>query len=667
MSYELAETFLNKAAELVETGEENFVEILDNAEQIAHENASILCRSARLLFRFGLLNSKGRFFLLALEKLERAFKKDPLFFETRSVWRQLWGNTWVQLGKLTNDPSCFENALEKFMQGAALYTPHPDKPPPEDLVCLYWDWAEAWVLLGQKSGEKSDFQQGLAKFEWASQYQISSPFFRLDYSHALVLYGQLIGNPDYLDAAMDQLREIISQTSDPPSTSPSFVHIIAWRKMAFAAKIRYQLTHRDDHFQEADRYLRDAILSGPQNGALWLDWGELFLYGGWLRRDLKLIETGLEKLTTEKIKECDPVRTACYLGMGMIMLGLFLENFKYLKEGQIRILNGLEVAPQYPPLLHAEGFAHLALGLYFSDPMILARAAALFDHQIQNSGGVDSWYALFQTYMAAGLHAEDLSLLRKGIHAIRRVCELRPYSPIHLNEWGIALLRTRHFENDKDTVQACIEEAIFLFEKAWMLHEEEETLYNWGCAYDLLGDITGDEEHYGKAIDLLSKVLDKKPHLLYARYHLGLALSHLGELILNADCLIQAVELLDAVAKIESDDEDVWNDLGYALLNLTQILEDPVHPREADQKRHEAEKTLLHAAALGSGDACYHLACLYSLSGLYPSALQYLQKARTAHALPSIEDLQQDDWLKGVRSTEGFQDFLTLQEGGNDG
>lgn len=656
MSYELAEKFLDQAEELVETGGqgENLLEALESAEKLTPEDVSVLCRSSQLLFRYGLLNSKGRFFLLALDKLQLASEINPRFFDARYVWWHLWGNILIQLGKLVGDPSLFELAIEKLERAAQVC----DTVNPE----VYWDWADAWVLLGQKSGEITDFQQALAKFDLAAQKEIHSPFFRIDYAHAEHLYGQLMGDPAHLDAAMAKLRGVIVETYPAEGNDPSIVYLAAWRKIALVAKARYQLSHNPEHFEEADKLLREAILTSPKNGELWLDWGEHFLNAGWIQRDLKLVETGLEKLTAEKVKECDPVRVSYLLGMGLISFGLFLENLKLLKEGNERIAAALEVAPQYIPLQFAEGFAHLGLGLYFADAEALAKAAAVFENQIQEVAvAIESWYALFQTYMAWGLQEEDPLLVRKGLHAIKRVCELRPFSQVHLNEWGVALLRMRQLEDEKESVQNCVEEAILLFQKAWDLAEEEETLYNWGCAYDLLGDITGDEEHYGKAIDLLSKALDRKPSHLHVRYHLGLALSHLGELVVNADCLLQAIELLEAVAKIETDDENVLSDLGYALLNLAQAIDDPHLPQEGESRRREAEKALQRAAELGSGDACYHLACLYSLTNFYEASLQYLYKAAAADALPPLEDLEHDDWLDGVRTTPGFHDFLTAQ------
>ena len=66
----------------------------------------------------------------------------------------------------------------------------------------------------------------------------------------------------------------------------------------------------------------------------------------------------------------------------------------------------------------------------------------------------------------------------------------------------------------------------------------------------------------------------------------------------------------------------------------------------------------MHALKLGSCEANYHLACLYSLSNLCDAALHYLKRAKTAEALPPSEDLQHYHWLENVREEAAFAEFM---------
>lgn len=653
MTNELAIKLLDETEELLgsEVAEEQLLAAITEIENLQSEDTLILCRSARLLFRYGIFYSKGRFFLLALDKLKLAEEKDPFFFDITPIWCQLWGNILIQLGKLLNDSSFFESALSQYQRALQIAI------EPE----IFWDIGDAWTLLAQYSQDPTDVQQAIGSFYKAYNAGLNSHFFLLDYGSALTLYSKMKGDPSLLDEAISYYKNILSVPSHS-ETTPTLAYLVAWRKYALTCKIRYHLCHTKESFESADSAFKEAILEVSRNSDLWLDWGELYLYAGWIKREPKLIEIALEKLTSTKIKDCDPLKVSTLLGMGLVMYGLFLENLKLIKDGQERLKSAAEVAPNDADLTFACAFAELGVGLYFSNEANFAKAAQMFEQEIQKDAtSCNNLHALFQCYMAWGSQQQEACLVQKGLQAIARLCELRSYSSIHLNEWGVALLRLRQLEPTRELAQGYIEEAIDKFQRAWELNEEDETLYNWGCAFDLLGDITADEDDYAKAIDLLTKIYEKKPGELHVRYHLGIAFSHLGELNLNADCLIQAIELLDSVAKADPDEEGVWCDLGYTFLNLSELIFDSIYPDEGRKTRHEAEKALLRAAELGSGDACYHLACLYSLSGLPDAAMSYLRKAEIADCLPCKEDLEHDEWLEGIRHTEAFHDFLTSQ------
>jgi tetratricopeptide (TPR) repeat protein len=673
MSYEkLAETFLNQADELIDTQYEDpdkFLEALEQAEKAALDNLLVLCHSARALFRYGLLHSAGQFFFLALDKLMLVEEKSSSFLTTDPIWWQLWGNILVELGKLIDDAIFFEMAIEKY-RCAEVVT--------RTLGCqndatLYWDWGNAWALLGQTSGEPIDFQQAISKFaqginpnnqskngcrSYFLGHSIASPFFLLDYGRVFLDYGQLVGNPYFVEEAIALFRHVIA-SSDYPRQLPSAAYIAAWKQLALSLKIRFFLTHKLEHLEEANSSFREAILIHAKNGSLWLDWGELYLHGGWLRKDLKLIQIGLEKLTASKIKECDPFRVAALLGTGLMLTGLFLEHLKLIKEGKERVFKALEIDPGNTHLKFAWTFALLAPALYFANKECYAQAVSYLQQEITNQPQVvENWHALFQIDMAWGSQVGDIECIKKAIASIAHVCLLRPYSVIYWNEWGVALLRLKEMDNEHDKQIVYLEEAIDKFFKAAELGEDEETLYNWGCALDLLGDISGDEEDYEKAIALLSEALRKNHGHPHVRYHLAMAYSHLGELTADQEYLKEAIVLLELLLRIDPDDENVWSNLGYAQLNLAELPLDARDPQERIKYQREAEKSLIRAAQLGNEGVYYYLACLYSLTGLHALSMKYLIRAEIADCLPYKTDLEQDDWLDGIRHTAVFQDFL---------
>jgi hypothetical protein len=68
---------------------------------------------------------------------------------------------------------------------------------------------------------------------------------------------------------------------------------------------------------------------------------------------------------------------------------------------------------------------------------------------------------------------------------------------------------------------------------------------------------------------------------------------------------------------------------------------------------------MMQAAKLGNIHAFYHLACLYSLLGDYCKSIYFLKKAEVFEALPTTDELLEDDWLEKVRKTKYFEEFLS--------
>lgn len=659
----LAFLFLHRAEQLAivqdtsKNEEQLFFESLELAEEIAPDQVEILCQSAFSLYHFGVVHQRGRCFLQALDKLLYAESLNKQIFENESTWRHLWGNILVALARLAKDTSFLEQALDQF--ALAEKVSHAQLEEKNQISSdLYWDWGEAWIRLGEYSGEKHDFERGLEKFAKSAHLGCSLPHFLIDQGEAWAAYGMLQGDVTSLEKALFYFREAILDTYLPEKTA-RVACLKAWIGYALAAKHLFELTHKQEHFDEATLALQEAILACPEQADLWLEWGELYLHSAWLKREVKDVETALDKLTSSKIKECNPLRVSALLGQSIVVLGLFLEDLKLLHDGARRISKALEIEPYNPDLLYSAGLAHLAEGLYFYIPEAFEKALGFFERGIEiNPSYVQNWHAIFHTYLAWGLSLQDTGLVLQGIEAIKRISSLRPSSSIYLNEWGIALLRLRQMEFSEEICQAMLEEAIDKFKRAWTLNEDPETLYNWGSSLDLLGDITGIEEDYEQAIDKLIKASSLMPGAAYVRYHLALALSHLGELIGDADCLMQAVDLFESLVEANGEDSALFCDLGYSLLNLSEQVHDPVCPLRGYEYKCEAEKKLMRALELGNIEAPYHLACLYSLAGYEELSLKYLIRAERDMSLPSLEDLEHDEWLALVRNTPAFSAFI---------
>ena len=184
-----------------------------------------------------------------------------------------------------------------------------------------------------------------------------------------------------------------------------------------------------------------------------------------------------------------------------------------------------------------------------------------------------------------------------------------------------------------------------------------EARYHLGLALDLLGDLTGALEYFEEAVDQLMSVYAQFPFDRHVVFRYGLALCRLGE-IAGRDVLVQEAEkLFLQLLQRDDEDEELHCQMGYAQLLLAQ---------QADKKAAYwecAEKHLLRAAALGSIESNYHLACLYSMMERNGRALEFLKRADRAGVLPSNEELMEDHWLEHVCRSEGFARFMEERDG----
>ncbi|MFZ0565581.1 MAG: hypothetical protein WAM28_05295 [Chlamydiales bacterium] len=624
------------------------------AESLFPSDIEILCKGASILHVYGMLKEEEKFYFLALNKFLKAKESDPASLQNNAEWLHLWGNIWISLGCSRKESSFLQKGLNKYKQAARVMK---DLDNREFFSKLYWDWGVAWVLMGKGSQEPLDLQQGIKKLKEAADLGCHLPAFHIDYGEALAALGQINGEAARLEQAVLLFQTAIIG-SDLREKEPSEEHVRAWVGYACAFKCLFELTHSRDCFQKANSVFQQAIIIAPSSADLWLKWGELYLHSGWLNHNIQDIETALDKLTSLKVKECDPLSLSALLGKGLALLGLCLEDLHPLDEAAKRIETTIELAPDHAGLLAAKGTIFLGHGIYFSDAKYFEKSVAYFEKSLEKDAtSVESWYGLFQAYLEWGLNENETSLVRKAIRAIKRAASLRPEAAFYFSEWGIALLRLRHIEPNSSTHHMLILEALDLFKRGWELQEEIDILYSWGCALDLLGDITADPEDYEQAIEILTIAYQKEPNILNIRYRLALALSHYGELTSHIESIYRAIELFKS---LPSQDESVLCDYGYTFLTLSELIYDANHPQKAMSFRREAEKRLMQAAEFGSGEAFYHLACLYSLSGLNETSIHYLEKADAMGCLPPIEDVEHDEWLEKIRHTRAFQEFLMI-------
>lgn len=653
------EILFERAAQGLEAIVEPVNEAFSFAERLSPNQAEMLARQGACHFRLGRLLQEDRHYLLALEKFENAERANPQFFNTHLPYLHLHASCLVAIGKKWQEETFFSGALALFSRFEGLVKKGATSELP--LYDLYWDWGEAWILLGKCSEEPSDFHAGIEKFEKAKSLGCNLPHFQIDFGDALYEYAVMKGSLVHLEAAITLFKQALVVVTHPENLQP-IAYKKGWSVFAKAMKKKALMTMAFADMQAAEAVFQETITAIPDYASLWLDWGELLLRFGWAKKNMALLEASLEKLTSSKMKECNPLMVSALIGEGLMALGLYLDDFSIIKDGQTRIEDACRISPDFLELQYASGFGYLVKGVYFENEAEFNQAACLFEKAIQSHPTkIHLWAGLYQTYFSWGTFSKNEFVLRKALPAIERILELSPETAHYWSEAGLLLLRLASLSEEKENL---LELAITKFDHAIQLQSEAvelEWVYHMATCHDHLGTLRGDESAYEKAIELYSNLLEKVPNALDVRFSLAQTLSHLGELTGECEFLYRSIDLFESVDK-KLEEEDIFlAEWGYTLLNLSTLIYDPLHVEEAERLLSRAEEKLIAAAELGNAEVFYSLACLYSISKHLDEAYNYFVKADREDFLPPLADLENDEWLENLRQTQIFQDYLNMR------
>lgn len=629
--------------------EKKFHRIFRLSESLIPKDNAILLQEAALYYKLARSTQKPRFLLLARKKLEEVVGE-----ELNPAFLHLSGNILVGLSRFSEEETLLEKGIDQLQAAEKLLRGDEVEKKGE----ILWDLARAWIRLGEKSQEVADFSQAFDKYSEATKFNTHPPTFWIDYAEGLYQMGLLTRKTLYFQSSIEYLKKAIADLYTQENSKAEADLVKAWKVYLQVMKKKLEL--EEITCDEIDPLFFEAICAIPKEADLWMQWGALYLNEGWLKKELSLIEKGLEKITSSKIALFDPLRFSALFGQGLITMGLFLEDFRLINEGEKRVLQTLQVQPTHPQLLYSAGLGALAKGLYFSETTFFYDALLHFKKGLASeSGNLNLLHGVFEAYLGLGVMEKEVKILKKALKAIHQLCELSPTTSLYYYEEGITLASLADIEESETLLEKAIEQ----FRLANSLQEEQKRgiypkyLFQLACALDDLGEMTGEPSHHEEAIAIFSELKEKSKNSTTITFRLALALSHLGETEGDSECLLRASEIFEKMAVKVEENDTFYCAWGYTLLNLAELVYDTLLPEKAAQLRAAAEEKLILALKLGSVEANYHLACLYSLSGYYDSSLTYLQRAEETDSLPDLENLEQDEWLEGVRQTIGYQEL----------
>lgn len=634
---------------MVRLGEKMLVEDISQAEyylrraqQIAPDSVKVTAQACHVLAsqtkNIDLLEAAVQ----GYQKLSQALPEDfDILFH--------WGNALVHIGRLKQDTAILQEADGLLERADALVEGKEANRQP----MMSWLRAQARHALARLSGEASDYAAAVEYYKVASGYDIKVPFFWNDYANALLELGVLMKRDEVYDSVMELYRRGIRL--DPRCFNTQYNLAVCYHRL-------YEKTLKNQYFWHAHEQYSHCKILDDKNITLAHTWGRLLLSQGKLRRDSDLLKQACNQLEFAAVNDKHNIPVANLLSEAFIWCGGIQEDLSLLRHAETTLNDIIRAVPENYDAWCNLAFCQYELGYYFNEPSLVQDAIDKYTHAITlNRANMKAWYGLASCALALGELESNPELLKMSLNYFTQAAEFDgPFFPQFWNDWGVAAMKLAELLDDKDLLEFAITRYEHAIDLDLVLSDGEfvdpEWLYNYGCSFDFLGDVSEEYSYYEKAIQILSRVTEIDPGYLQAKYNLAMAYAHLGEAVDELEALNKACDLFKQLLLSDQDDEMSWNEWGLCLIHMAVLVKDPAN-LHFQQHLVEAEAKFQHAIALGHLPALYNLACVHSLLGDYATSISFLEKAEANNALPGHDEVLHDDWLEGVRLTEEFRGF----------
>jgi tetratricopeptide (TPR) repeat protein len=641
----LAQLFVMQGAQQLAKGDHKVLESFEIANQVSANTPEILYQQGTILSSYP---ENIRCLTLATQTLAHALQHDPQSFKG---W-YLRARVLNDIGLFENEASYFVEAHQNFERAHALLEACAE---PQNREELYWKWGICLASLGKVSGEPLDFHQAIEKYRLAYELGCQNAKFFNDFGHSFADLASLLEKPEYFSEALKLFNQAVRQ--DPSGFE-------GWYNQACCIQSLAEFTTSDNFLEQADRSFVKASEINPHYSQLWLKWGQLDTIIGKIKRDHQKLESSLTKFA--KAHQLDPGHPQILSSWAEteLYLGAHDERLELIQAARLKILNSLEIQPEDSHVWYLYGSCLNELGRYFSEEDYYNQAIEKFQYGLSLTREHPLlWYGLALAHFALGELTEEQALFEKAVRYCSLVIECGGGGFAQFwNDWGVALMKLAEMTHQSSYVEMAIEKFERALKQPMQNIENEdvdlEWVYNYGSAFDLLGDLTEEPCHFEKAVQILTQVLQIDPDYQQARYTLALALFHLGEAMFDVELYHKAIEMFQSIVDQDPEDDMIHLDFGICLTNLALLVYDVHHPERSLTLYKQAENHLMQAAALGNTQTYYQLAGLYSITGHYSHSMHYLERAQFFATLPGIEDLMHDEWLENLRQLPIFRQFI---------
>ncbi|MES2200151.1 MAG: hypothetical protein V4489_08300 [Chlamydiota bacterium] len=631
--------------ELAQNNLEKGLEYFKEASLLKPDDAKIHFEQGLSLFNFGMQEEDGKTLLHASKKFKIAVTLVPEHFE---AWH-FWGMSLLRLGKIHQEFHYFIEANKKLTKALE----HSKDKSNEVMSLLYSEYAIANSAIAENSKEAYDWRLSIEAFEKSvSITPQKSPDFWNEFGLACLQLSELIVDIKLCIQAIHCFKQAISYDAH---------HFVSWKNLSLTMQSLYKQTQDEDHFTQANQCFEASQRMNPSDLSISIDWALFLIWSGKITLDLKKLSSCIEKCKKAYVAETQNPELLATWGEALALTGELTENIELIHSGQAKLDEALDIDSSVPSTWRAFGESFNSLGKYFDDQDYYYQAIEKFQTGLSiDRTEHELWMATGNTYLLIGKMLEDTVTLKKALYFMEKATDLQPHiSHYHFTK-AHCLSKLGEISREETYLEASIntfEKALSLQKNAIYLHPN--WLFEYAKALDLYADFFDEEQHYHKAIEIFLHVLMINPEFSKIHHHLGLTYSHLAELSGEIQNFYRALHFFRLAAKREEDNDQILVDLAVTFINIAQHTGDTAEIVSCYQ---EAESKLFLAVQAGSLQAYYQLACLYSLLNDAEKSIIFLAKTNSFSALPSIEDILEDEWLDHVRRSDSFKEFLLSLE-----
>jgi len=643
---ELAIQTLSQGESALLQGNLAALSLFETAANLDPGNPVILYRQGLSFFEYGSEDGKEKALLLASKCFKSATQLNPSFMD---AWIA-WGNVLLQLGRFHEEHHFHLEARERYRKALALCD---GTSSPDTLSQLHWDYGIVWSEIAAHSGEACDLHLAIQEFQTSLAYQPEPVAeFWHDFGHAYLQLGLLINDQRLLLKAVELLQKSVSALPQ---------YFDGWVALADTYSQLY-LNTLDEKFalSACDCYAKALRLS-PKDSDAWLGHAQLLAETGRLNKNVKALVSSVEKCARAATLDPENSSAVAQWVESLSHLGALAGRLDLLIEAEQKILKATDQFPDDPDLWHAYGICLMAFARYFEDPEYddLAIEKLQFGLSLDRTHA-EIWHALGLAHRHYADLTDEEPMIERAARFLSKAMELKPACPALTFDTASSYLNYSETLGDL----TALEQAIVLFESllqtnSGALLNHPQWIFEYGRALDWLGEHTGEEKDFARAIEIYSHVLLIDPD--YPTIHTRMAGSYVqfGHISSDADAYRRAIHHFKLAARQEEEHDEVWLEWGLCLIHLAHHTLDA---ETMDQLYFEAEQKITRAGQLGNPQAYYHLACLYSILGQTTYAMDLIRTALRARALPPLDEMLDDEWLENLRSTEAFAQFLGALE-----